>query len=240
MTNVLRAELLKLRTTRTALGFAAAGVLLVLLGVLVSILAGDPSTSDDKRAAISIGGALSVVLLLFGVVGATAEYRHRTVAPAALIEPVRMRLTVGRMLAYGLAGLAVGALMLVVALAIGIPLLAGTQGPSLDAGDYAQAAGGSLLACGFGAMLGIGLGVLIRNQVAAIVGTLIFLFVAEPLIGLASSAVRPYLIGNALGAVGDGNGRDQLTFAAAVAVTVAWTALALAAALIVDRRRDIT
>lgn len=239
MTNILLAELLKLRTTRTALGFALAGVLLVLLVVLVGILAGDPKSISDKRSIVSIGDSLSVVLLLFGVVGATAEYRHRTVAPAALIEPARSRLTLGRMIAYGLAGLAVGALMLLVALAIGIPLLGDTSGPSLTASDYAQAVGGSLLACALGAMLGIGVGVLIANQVAAVVGTLVFLFVAEPLIGVASSDVRPYTIGNALAAAGGATGRHELAFAAAVAVILAWTAIFLAVALLVDRRRDI-
>ena len=63
MSNVLRSELLKLRTTRTALGFAVIGVLLVLLVVLVSTLAGTPDTIADKRSVLSIGDPLAVVLL---------------------------------------------------------------------------------------------------------------------------------------------------------------------------------
>ena len=95
MSRVLSSELLKLRTTRTALGFAAAGVVLVLLFVLVNVLAGNPKTIADKRAVISIGDPLAVLLLLFGVVGSTAEYRHRTVAAGALIVPSRLRLSIG-------------------------------------------------------------------------------------------------------------------------------------------------
>lgn len=239
MSRVLSSELLKLRTTRTALGFAAAGVLLVLLFVLVSVLAGHPKTIADKRAVISIGDPLAVVLLLFGVVGSTAEYRHRTVAAGALIVPSRLRLSFGRMLAYGLAGLGVGGLMLVVAFVIGIPLLSGQGGPSLAGSDYARAVGGSLLACGLGAMLGVAIGVLVANQVAAVVGTLVFLFVAQPLIAAASSTVGKFLFGNALTAVGGRGVAHELAFGAAVVVSLAWTVVTLAIAGWVDDRRDI-
>jgi ABC-2 type transport system permease protein len=240
MIAIVRAELLKLRTTRTALGFATAGILLVLLVVLVGILAGDPVTIVDKRRDLSVGDPLFVVLLVFGVVGATAEYRHRTVAPAALIVPQRMRLTVGRLLAYGLAGLLVAAAMLVVALAIGIPLLSSTQGPSLGGGDYARAIGSGLLTCTLATMLGVSIGVLVANQVAAVVGTLVWLFVIEPLISVASRTAGEYTFGQSLSAIGGNTGRHLLGFGAACAVSVAWTAVLLAVAVAVDRRRDIS
>jgi ABC-2 type transport system permease protein len=240
MSRVLRSELLKLRTTRTAAGFALVGVLLVLLVVLVGALAGNPNTISDKSHVLSIGDPLAIVLLLFGIVGATSEYRHRTVAAGALIVPSRLRLSLGRMIAYGLAGLAVGALMLIVSFAVGIPLLSGASGPSLTGADYARAAGGSLLACGLGAMLGVAIGVLVANQVAAVVGTLVIVFVVDPLLlGLGKGTVGKFLFGNALTAVAGRGQNHQLAFGAAVAVILAWTALALAIAGWVDSRRDI-
>ena len=239
MSRVLSSELLKLRTTRTALGFAGVGVLLVLLVVLVGTLAGNPTTAIDKRQVLSIGDPLAAVLLLFGVVGATSEYRHRTVAAGALIVPSRLRLSVGRMVAYGLAGLGVGALMLIVSFAIGIPLLSGASGPSLTASDYAQAAGGSLLACGLGAMLGVGIGVLVANQVAAVIGTLVIVFVVDPVLLGVLPHVGKFLFGNALSAVAGRSTSHELAFGAAVAVILGWTALALALAGWVDSRRDI-
>jgi hypothetical protein len=44
MIALLRGEMVKVRTTRTALGFAGAAVLLVLAFVLITILVGDPTT----------------------------------------------------------------------------------------------------------------------------------------------------------------------------------------------------
>jgi ABC-type multidrug transport system ATPase subunit len=58
---------LERRTTRTALGFGLASVLLVLAIVLITILAGDPGTVQEKRDALNLGGALCVPLLLFGI-----------------------------------------------------------------------------------------------------------------------------------------------------------------------------
>jgi hypothetical protein len=240
VTRVLGSELLKLRTTRTALAFACAGVLLAVLTVLVGILGGDPKTIVDKRSAISIGQSLSALLLLFGVVGATSEYRHRTVAPGALIVPARVRLSVGRMVAYGIAGLVVAVVLLVVAFALGIPLLGSRSGPSLRTGDYVRAAGGSVLVCWLGAMLGVAVGVLVANQVAAVVGTLVYIFVAEPLINAASHSVGKLLPGSALAAAGGSNSSHLLALGPAVVAILAWTAIFLAAAAWVDRRRDIT
>jgi ABC-2 type transport system permease protein len=105
---LVRGEMIKVRTTRTALGFGLASVLLVLAIVLITILAGDPGTVQEKRDALNLGGALCVPLLLFGIVGATGEYRHRTLAPAVLIAPDRMRLAFARLIAYALTAFVVG------------------------------------------------------------------------------------------------------------------------------------
>jgi len=129
VSRLVSGELIKLRTTRTALGFTAAVVVLTLAIVLLTILAGDPKTIADKRSALAVGSSISALLLVFGVVGAGAEYRHRTLAPALLVAPGRGRLLAARVIAYGLAGLIIGIVMTVVALAIGVPLLAGQPGP---------------------------------------------------------------------------------------------------------------
>ena len=79
--------------------------------MLLTILSGDPRTIPDKRSALAVGSTISAVLLLFGVVGASAEYRHRTLAPALLVAAGRGRLLVARIVAYGLAGLVIGVIM---------------------------------------------------------------------------------------------------------------------------------
>jgi ABC-2 type transport system permease protein len=238
VTGLIRGELIKLRTTRTALGFAAGVALVTLAIVLLTILAGDPRTIPDKRSALAVGSTISVLLLLFGVVGAGAEYRHRTLAPALLVAPARARLLSSRIVAYAVAGLLMGVAMTAVAFAIGLPLLSGQPGPSLRGVDYLRAGGGSLLTIVLTTILGVGVGTLVGNQIAAVIGSLVWLFILEPLSNLVGSTSK-FTIGQTATAITGDTGGQTLPWAAAVAVLVAWTLLFVVAAMLVDRRRDI-
>jgi ABC-2 type transport system permease protein len=238
MSRLIRGELIKLRTTRTALGFAASLALLTVAIVLLSLLAGDPKTIADKRAALAVGGAASAILVLFGVVGAGAEYRHRTLAPALLIAPGRGRLLAARVIAYGLAALVIGVAITIVAFAIGLPLLAGQPGPDLGGSDYLRAAGGGIIAMVLSTMLGVGAGTLVAKQVPAVIGAMVWIFILEPLTGLIDH-ISKFTIGQTQTSIAGDNGGDVLTWGAALLVLVGWTAAFLIAGALVDRRRDI-
>lgn len=238
MTGLVLGEALKLRTTRTAIGYAIVGGLLAVALVLAAILGGDPATADAKRESVAVGGTVALIVLLFGVVGATGEVRHRTIAPALLAAPHRTRLLVARALAYGAAGALIGALLIAVGLAIGVPLLGDTTGPGLRGSDVARVTAGGVLSCGLCAMLGVGIGALVGNQVAAVIGTVIWIFVLEPLVALVSDPALKYTIGEVSGTVA-GSLSGRLPWAVALAVLVGWTALLLAAAAVADGRRDV-
>jgi hypothetical protein len=238
MGRLVAGELIKVRTTRTALGFGAASLLLVLASVVITILAGHPDTLEDKRAALNFGSAIEVVLLLFGAVGATGEFRHRTLAPAVLIAPDRLRLLIARLAAYALTAVAVAAVMALVALAIGIPLLAGESGPDLGGGDYVKVVAGGLLVSALAVAIGVAFGTLVRNQVFAVIAVLVWLTILEPLVGLIDDSYTDYTLGSTLTRVAQG-GDDRMSLGAAVLVLLAWGAVLLVAAALVDRRRDV-
>jgi hypothetical protein len=231
-------ELIKVRTTRTALGFGAASLLLVVAGVTITILAGHPDTIDDKRSALNFGDAISLVVLLFGAVGATGEFRHRTLAPAVLIAPDRLRLLVARIGAYALTGAALAAVMAIVTLAIGIPLLSRESGPGLSGGDYANLVAGGLLVAALAVAIGVAFGTLVRNQVFAVIGILVWITILEPLVGLIKDRLLDFTLGTAMTGVAEG-GSDRLSFASAILVLLAWTVAMLAVAALVDGRRDV-
>jgi hypothetical protein len=237
MTRLIAGELIKVRTTRTALGFGVASVLLVLALVLISTLAGDPTTVEEKRDAMNVGGVLSVPLLIFGIVGATGEYRHRTIAPAVLIAPGRGRLTVARLIAYMLTALAVGVAMLVVALALGLPLTSG--GETLAVKDFATIVGGGLIVAVLTTALGVGVGVLVRNQVAGVVGALIWLFILSPALQLIDEDLPTYTTLPAAGVAGGSQSDMSLSWTKAVIVLVVWAAVFFTAGLLLERRRDV-
>jgi ABC-2 type transport system permease protein len=238
VTRLLAGEMIKVRTTRTALGFGLAALLLTLAATLISILASDLRTVDQELNALNFGGGIGIVLLLFGAVGATGEFRHRTLAPAVLIAPDRLRIVVARLGAYTITGLLVGVLTGAIALGIGLALLGGEPAPALTGSDYLKLGGGGLIDVVLAAAIGVGVGTLVRNQVAAVVGTLVWLTILEPLVGVIDDSWRRYTLGETLSRVGLG-GNDELSFAASVLVLVAWAVVWCAAGALVDRRRDV-
>ena len=238
MIALVRGEMIKVRTTRTALGFGVAAVLLVLAVALITILAGDPLTVEQKRDALNVGGALSVPLLLFGIVGATGEFRHRTIAPAVLISPHRGRLTFARLIAYVATAAAMGVAMVIVAFAVGLPLLADQPGPELGTSDYVRVIGGGILTAALCAALGVAVGVLVRNQVAGVVGTLVWLLILEPLLPLIDDVLAKGSILGAAATLG-GASSDEVSWLGALLVLGVWTGVLMLAGLLVDSRRDV-
>jgi hypothetical protein len=238
MTTLIRGELIKATTTRTIFAYGAMAVVLAVGQALALILPawGDPMSLADKTHAIA---GLPLLVLLLGLVGGAGEYRHRTAAPATLVAGRdRGAVLLARAGAYAAAAVVVAALTTTVTLAVGLPLLAHRSGPDVGAGDVALVAGGTLVAAALSAALGVALGALVRNQVVAVTGTLVVIFIVLPLVGAISPTaldVTPF--GAAQGVAGAG--LETLSIGAAGAVLVGWTVAALSAALVTERRRDI-
>jgi ABC-type transport system involved in multi-copper enzyme maturation permease subunit len=91
MTALLRAELLKLRTTRTFVTLVGVAVgLSLLLVVLGAALANDLTEKDVRELFMFDFSGLFILLL--GVIGMAGEFRHRTITTSILAAPDRTRL----------------------------------------------------------------------------------------------------------------------------------------------------
>jgi hypothetical protein len=237
MTALLRGELIKVVTTRTVLGYAALGVAVAIANALIITLSRDLTTAADKQEAIA---GIPMLLILFGLVGAAGEYRHRTAAPAAVAAGGRRgRLLLARAGAYALTGIILGALATGVALTLGLPLLSGEPGPSLGSGQIAAVATGSVVGAALCAIMGVAAGALVRSQVAGVVGALTLMFIATPLlIQVNEKAAELTPFGAAVTLAGDPTA-DKLSWGSAGLVLAAWTLPLLLAAIVVERRRDL-
>jgi ABC-2 type transport system permease protein len=238
MTALIRGELIKTVSTRTLLGYALTGAALAIANVMIVTQAsGELDTVSDKEEAIA---GLPIIVLLFGLVGATGEYRHRTAAPAVLAAGQdRAQLLLARAGAYALTGLAIGALMVAVALVLGLSLLPAHPGPGLGAHDVALVAAGSLLAAALSAIMGVAVGAVVRNQVAGVVGALILAFVVSPLIAVIDeTAVEFTPFGAAFALAGDPQA-GTLSWGGDALLLLAWTLPLLLAAVVTERHRDL-
>ena len=124
----------------------------------------------------------TVMLLILGIIGMTQEYRHRTATPTFLTTPRRGRVVIAKLLAYAAAAIPFALAILAVGVLV-VEIYAGARGaaPSLS-GDNLRVLGGVWAALVIYAVIGVGVGALLRNQVGAIVGALVYLYVVEPVI----------------------------------------------------------
>jgi ABC-2 type transport system permease protein len=93
--------------------------------------------------------------------------------------------------------------------------------------------------------MGVAIGSAVHSQVAALVGTLVWIFVGETLVwgllGLVDlDGVAGYLPFRALDAADGTGGEDLLGYWPGVGVSLGWIALIGAAGLVRTSRRDIT
>jgi ABC-type transport system involved in multi-copper enzyme maturation permease subunit len=205
MTALVRAELLKLRTTRATWGLVAVaiGITLVLLGLQLrnAGLAETASlgTTASTRAILVASGSAALVILVLGVLIATGELRHRTLGATFLVTPARGRVLSAKLLTAGLAGLALSALGLGITLVIAVPWLAahGVTGEVVNR-ELLLVTLATLAAGPLYGMLGLALGALVRNQTVAVVLGVLWFLIGEGLIGaMGLRGLMPWLPGGA-------------------------------------------
>lgn len=244
MTRLLRAELLKLRTTRTAWGLLIATVALtgaaVAGAVIVADNAGTALESDEGvRLVLHVSGAGAVLVLVLGIIMTAGEYRQGTATDTFLTTPQRWRVLGAKLVSAAGVGALFGASSAGVALLVASHTyqLKGYTLPLDGAGAGSILLGAVFYASLFGA-LGAALGSLVRNQVGAIVGCLAWLFVAEQiLLGIAPNLGRflPAAAGRALVRDPAGNLLGQ---PAAGVILGLYAVVIMAAGIYVERRRD--
>ena len=249
MIRLIRTELLKHRTTRTFLaGIAAVAGLSGLMATAVLGGAGrqgnDPLGPESFLHTLGAPAAMvTVVALLLGLVAAAGEHRHGTITTTFLACPRRRDVVLSKLAAAGLAGAAMGTLALVVSAAVAVPWLLLSEIEIGVGADAVQLAAGLIASTALYFGLGVSLGLLLRNQAAAVAVALTWLLAIEGLLGdvfARSSFVHwlPAAAGRALVHVGP---VSQGPSAALAAVVFAGYVAAFAlAATALTLHRDIT
>jgi ABC-2 type transport system permease protein len=186
MINLIRSELLKLRTLRST-AYAAAGLLLITL-LTAGLAMGDAGQKgmrtphELRETIIAIGYAAVFFLAVLGANAAAGEYRHRTISQRFLAHPARRRVLLAKLVTYGLVGAVVG----IVVTAIGAPLgeaVVSSKHLTLDLGhSWLRLGGGIAVAAGLAGMLGVVVGAMTRNPTTAMVA-IFGVWIAEKIAG---------------------------------------------------------
>ncbi len=248
MSAQLRSELLKQRTTRTNLWLLASMVGLITGVVLlhaVSLSVHDFSGRDSQLKVFGLGTTFGMIFAsLLGAMSITSEIRHGTIRPTFLATPNRARVIAAKVAASALAGVAFGLLAETLAASVASAGLA-ARGIHIapSAGDYAQLLAGGAVAAAFWAAIGVGIGAIVRNQVGAVVGLVVWLlFIEQTLTGAIPAAAKfaPGASAGALaGAILDQDAAYLLAPALGALLIVAYATAATAAGLVATARRDV-
>ena len=206
MTVALRAESRKLLTTQVWFWmFLLAIGLSLLVACLVSAFTqrDDPGIPIEALLNAAVGFA-SLIAAVLGVIGLTGEYRHLTVTPTFLAIPRRGTVIGAKLLVYLVTGLLLGVACVGLAIAVGTVWLS-ARGFDVELGreSTVRIIVGGIVAVAIYGIIGVGVGALLRNQVAAVVGIVIYLFVVEPILQAIPKVQQayPYLPGGAASAL---------------------------------------
>jgi ABC-2 type transport system permease protein len=244
MSPLLRGELLKLRTTRTFVTLVAVTVALSLVVVGLTTILGDDFTKANVRETFTFDFS-SLFILLLGVTGMAGEWRHRTITSSVLAAPDRVRLLAAKLISYAVAGAILSLIVTVALMALGTVILSARGETTLGGADLADILWRNLVAAALLGAFGVCIGGIVRNQIVAIVGLLVFAFALEPaLLQLVPSVGR---FGPTVGApsgisgVNPGGDPDIKLLAPGVAVLVmlGWVGLGFGITAWMLRRRDL-
>ena len=191
MKTLVSLEFYKLRTTPAA--WVSLTVTLVLGAASVASNALVPSpggpafgSTDHVNHALSVSALTSMVMLAIGVLVVAGEYRHRTIMQTFLGEPRRARVLAAKAVtALGL-GAILGAGTFGIAYAEAV-VIYGARGVDALPVDVAQLWIGATVASALYGLVGVALGALTRNTVAAIIGAIAWVMVIE--VGILASAL---------------------------------------------------
>jgi ABC-2 type transport system permease protein len=239
----IRAELLKMRSTRTTIGLILAMIALILLVTLLTGLLTHPgglAGKEDQRQLLSLSSFTAVFSALAGMLLVTSEYRYGTIRPTILFNPVRSRVLAAKVVAGALAGIAFAVLGEAIGWAIGWAILDG-RGITivLSSGDILLLTLGGIAGAALWGAIGAGLGAIIHHQVGGVIALLAWGLVVDSLLfGLVPSVGRfmPTRAADAL----MGLRVDHLVSPGAGAITlIAWAGALAAVGIVVSARQDI-
>jgi ABC-2 type transport system permease protein len=244
-TDLVRSELRKLTTTRMPVAFAAVLVGLAAVNGVAVALGTDMdgsktfiSTGADQQSLIAFAANALMLAGLFGATAAAREYANNTVIATYLTTPHRARAMRAQLTAIATAGGAIGLAGVALtagALACSLPFT--DYGFMVSAGGLAQVLAASAWAGATGAVLGAGIGNVVRNTGGAVTGAVVALVIAPPVVVQLASGAAPW-VPTTLAHVASGVAADTGTAAAVVALGC-WALVPALVALWSVERRDV-
>src|SRR3984885_10761315 len=243
---MLKSEFRKVTSVRGPWLLLAAGPLIVVAGVTGLVESGgnvhDPAV---QRQALAHVGVAAVFTLIFGLIAVAGEYRSGSIADTFLSFPGRGRVIAAKLAVYGLLGGAAGLVSALVAVAVTAAWWSAKGGRlHLSGSQTWLTLAGGLAACLAFAVIGVGLGALVRNLAGAVALALAWIALVEGIVGqlIGSGLARwlPFYASEALDRTDLGGGTRLLPQWGGGLVLLGYAVVFAGAAVVTTLRRDVT
>jgi ABC-2 type transport system permease protein len=197
MSGVLRAEMRRISTTKQwwivlisifvlSAGYAALPAVVAMLQSRAAAATTPFTDPGIIRSIYNGGNVLSRILaMVVGIVAAGSEYRYGTLASSYLATPRRVRLLFGRAGALLIFGMIYGITSVAAGMLVSVPFVLAHGGTFL-LNEPATWRSVILGACSIAlwTLVGMGLGILIKNMLIALVVGIILGFLVEPIVSI--------------------------------------------------------
>jgi len=266
MTGAVKSELRKFFTTRMWWGmaiavFLAGGGLAAVMGLLAgktgAASGGLPALDQPGMVNTTYTAGLSIAYLItlaVGVMAIGSEYRHKTISSTFLATPRRVRVMLAKVTSLLGVGAFYGLIFCVSSVAVGATIIVARGFSAFPASENVpRTLVLSLLALGLWALIGLGAGILINNQVAALLISIGIAWIGEFIFILIFNAVgwgaaTKFLPGQATSAMvaqsgasgGGGPTLEHLSWWGGALVLVAYAAVLAGIGSLLTVRRDVT
>ena len=198
------------------------------------------STPAGVRLVFAEAHFATLMAIVLGMVSVTNEYRHKTIGTTLLAAGRPHRWLVGKLAVVGLLGTLFTTLAQAAVLAVGLYRLHGKGiHPDVWTGPLWHLAVGNASLGFFCALWGVGLGLLLRQQVVAVTGTILYTTVVESLLVHYFPREGRYLPGGLQMSILGDPMYAHVSTATGYALFAAWIALALVAGWVRLTRGDV-
>jgi len=245
MTPALRAELVKLHTTRAPWLVAASLIAFAAIGPLLNLLIDTPRRATmltDATAQLDLLTLTPITLFatVIGALIATSDHRHGTIVPTLLVVPSRHRSLLAKAIVTAAIAVVLSLAALTVLGLLTAALLAAQDAtwliPTVWLPLHALRSTVPIVTM---ALVGLGIGELVRNQTIAVAGPLVVSTVVTPMVTALAPAASWYLPAGLDAVLQSGGTTAPFGRLMAATLLVAYAATLVTGATVVTARRDI-
>lgn len=245
MRRLVRSELRKLTSTKMPFAFLAALIVIASLNAFAVIAGTDfdgskgfIATAADQQSLMAFAFNAFMGAGLFGAMAVAREYGHGTVVPTFLASPRRHRAVIAQFSAVAIGGCVlslVGAGLTVIAVAVSLPTT--DYGFLVSTENVVRIVAAAGFAGAAGAVLGAGVGAIVRNVGGAVTLTVFIFLIAPPLVVQLANDTASWMPANLANVIS--GTVDDISQPAALAALAIWALIPAVIALVTVQRRDV-